>query len=109
MVGCVVTAVGLINVEVAYALPDEQKILTLQLPQGATVQEAIEQSQVLERATESEQADMAVGIFGKVVPMSRVLREGERVEIYRTLMADPKQARRMRVAQARKAAVPRAE
>ena len=83
----------MIAVEVAYALPGEQVVVALQLPAGATVREAIVRSQLSQRFA----IDGApVGVFGRVVPMETVLRDGDRVEIYRKLAVDPTQARRDR-------------
>lgn len=86
----------LIPIEVAYALPDEQLLLSLNVPEGTTVESAIEQSGILARFPEVDLNQNAVGIFGKVAKKSRVLESGDRVEIYRPLIADPKQMRRER-------------
>jgi putative ubiquitin-RnfH superfamily antitoxin RatB of RatAB toxin-antitoxin module len=93
----------LIRVEVAYALPDEQWIVALTLRVGSTVQQAIEQSGLLERVPGTGLSGPAAGIFGKVVPLTRKLEEGDRVELYRPLATDPKQTRRHRAELARKA------
>ncbi|MFW5954688.1 MAG: RnfH family protein [Guyparkeria sp.] len=84
------------KVEVAYARPDVQVILEVDVPEGATVEEAIRKSGVLERFPEIDLSSQKVGIFGKVAPLSQALREWDRVEIYRPLIADPKAARRQR-------------
>ena len=65
---------------------------------GATVQDAVRQSAVLEEAGGIDLADCRLGIYGKLKTLDTVLREGDRVEIYRPLMADPKDARRRRAA-----------
>lgn len=86
-----------LRVEVAYARPDEQVILPLEVDAGTTVQEAIERSGVLERFPEIDLAGRSkVGIFGKLTKLDSALREGDRVEIYRPLKADPKEVRRKR-------------
>ena len=90
-----------INVEVAYALPEKQVILTLEVPEGTTVLEAASQSGVTEKFAGIDLENAKFGIFGKVVAPKQVLREGERVEIYRPLIADPKEVRKARAARAK--------
>ena len=84
-----------IKIEVAYALPDKQKILRLSVPQGSTVYEGAKRSGIDQffPSIDFDTADM--GIFGKAVknPKQELLREGDRIEIYRPLLIDPKQAR----------------
>ncbi|MGM0516187.1 MAG: RnfH family protein [Pseudomonadota bacterium] len=84
------------KVEVAYAKPDVQVLLEEDVPEGATVEEAIRTSGILERFPEIDLSEQKVGVFGKVAPLSRTLQERDRVEIYRPLIADPKAARRQR-------------
>ncbi len=86
------------RIEVAYAKPEEQAILKVELADGGTVEEAIRQSGVLLRFPEIDLEHNKVGIFGKACKLGQVLREGDRVEIYRPLIADPKEARRTRAA-----------
>lgn len=85
-----------IAVEVVYALPAEQHVIGLQLPAGATVAQAIRQSGLLERYPDISLATVRTGLFGKIVTPDTVLRAGDRVEIYRPLTVDPKEARRRR-------------
>ncbi|MBM3341046.1 MAG: RnfH family protein [Betaproteobacteria bacterium] len=85
-----------IEVEVVYALPDEQALVRLQLAANATVFEAIEQSGLLARYTRIGAAPLSVGIFGQRVSPATRLKQGDRVEIYRPLTVDPKDARRRR-------------
>lgn len=85
-----------IAVEVVYALPHEQPMLRLNLPDGATVEDAIRQSGVLEAHPEIDLARNKVGIFSKLVKLDEKLRDKDRVEIYRPLIADPKEVRRKR-------------
>ncbi len=85
-----------INVEVAYALPEKQVIRALNVDVGTTIGEAIVQSGIMMDFPELELENAKVGIFGKVAPMTKVLSEGDRVEIYRPLIADPKEVRRKR-------------
>jgi putative ubiquitin-RnfH superfamily antitoxin RatB of RatAB toxin-antitoxin module len=87
-----------IQVEVVYAGAAEHVVIGLSLPSGTTVREAIELSRVAERCRDLNLDRAAVGIFGKVVAADSVLRSGDRVEIYRPLVADPKQVRRRRAA-----------
>ena len=86
---------SLITVEVAYALPDRQSLLKLQVPEGSNMVEAVERSGICELYPEIDPATANMGIFGRVVPKpaDEILREGDRVEIYRPLLIDPKQAR----------------
>ena len=84
-----------IRVEVVYALAQEQAIVPLQLEEGATVADALAASGLLDRYRELDEG-ARVGVWGRVAPRSHVLRDGDRVEIYRPLQADPKQVRRVR-------------
>lgn len=83
------------RVEVAYATPERQEIVPVDVEEGVSMLEAVRRSRIGELfpGLEPEQADM--GIFGKVVkaPANHILREGDRVELYRPLKIDPKQAR----------------
>ena len=88
-----------ILVEVAYALPQQQLIVELMVPQGATAEQAVQQSRILQKFPEIDLAQNKLGIFGKLIKADTVLRERDRVEIYRTLIADPKEVRRQRAAE----------
>ena len=89
-----------IQIEVVYALPDEQSLLSLQVTEGATVEEAIKQSGLLQQFPEIDLGKTnKVGIFGKLSKLDTVLRERDRVEIYRPLIADPKAVRKKRAAE----------
>ncbi len=96
-----------ITVEVVYALADKQKLLRLRVPYGTTVRQAVEQSGMAVHFPALDLANCPLGIFGKAVAMpdERVLEEGERVEIYRPLIADPKEVRKLRAAKAAQAKV----
>lgn len=85
-----------ISVEVAYARPDQQVILSLKVPSGTTVEQAIRDSGILEKFPEIDLAVNKVGIFSKLAHLDMALRERDRVEIYRALIADPKEVRRKR-------------
>ena len=92
-------AEDLVEVEVAYAKPDEQVILTVQSASGLTVQQAIEKSGILRQFPEIEIGKNKVGVFGKVAKLDAPLQPGDRVEIYRPLIADPKAQRKKRAAE----------
>lgn len=85
-----------IEVEVAYATPEKQKIVKLTVEEGCTVAEAIEQSRIRDEFPGLEVKPDAVGIFSRKVTLDQRLRAGDRVEIYRPLIADPKESRRRR-------------
>jgi putative ubiquitin-RnfH superfamily antitoxin RatB of RatAB toxin-antitoxin module len=84
------------KVEVAYAKPEVQVLLTLEIEPGDRIEAAIRASGILERFPEIDLERNPVGVFGTVRPLDHVLRPGDRVEIYRPLLADPKEARRIR-------------
>ncbi|MGD2056888.1 MAG: RnfH family protein [Gammaproteobacteria bacterium] len=87
-----------ITVEVAYALPDRQLILELSVAPGTTLGQAIQASGILERFPEIDLSRNKVGVFGKLGSLDTVLQGGDRAEIYRPLIADPKQVRKQRAA-----------
>ena len=92
----------MIHVEVAFALPDEQKIIDLQVPQGTTVYDAAVLSGITDHFEGLELTGTPMGIFGKAVkkPQEEKMVQGQRVEIYRPLTIDPKLARANRAAKA---------
>ena len=85
-------------VEVAYALPDNQSLITLEVEEGTTIKEAIEASGVLDTYNQIDLTQDKIGIFSKFATLDTVLREKDRVEIYRPLIADPKKIRKERAA-----------
>jgi putative ubiquitin-RnfH superfamily antitoxin RatB of RatAB toxin-antitoxin module len=85
-------------VEVAYASPQRQTRLTVEIAEGATVAEAIQFSGITRHFPEIDLSQNPVGIFGRRCGLDDVLRPGDRVEIYRPLQVDPKEARRARAA-----------
>ena len=95
----------LIAVEVVFALPDRQKLLRLSVPVGTTVREVAMRSGLDALFPGLDLQSSPLGIFGKAVakPEERVVEEGERVEVYRPLIADPKEARKQRAARAAQA------
>ena len=92
-------------VEGAYALPHKQKIVTLNVPEGTSMLDAVRLSGMDQHFPELDLESAPLGIFGKAVPKpaERVLQSGERVEIYRPLIADPKEVRKQRAAKAKAA------
>jgi putative ubiquitin-RnfH superfamily antitoxin RatB of RatAB toxin-antitoxin module len=85
-----------ITVEVAYALPHRQAILEVELPVGATALEAAQRSGISTKFEGVDLDNATFGIFGQIVASRQVLRNGDRVEIYRPLIADPKEVRKAR-------------
>ncbi|GAA5186284.1 RnfH family protein [Ferrimonas gelatinilytica] len=90
-----------IQVEVAYALPEKAFLTKMVLPTGATVEEAIHQSGVLDRYPEIDLGSQKVGIFSRTVKLTEPLKAGDRVEIYRPLLADPREVRKRRAEKAK--------
>jgi putative ubiquitin-RnfH superfamily antitoxin RatB of RatAB toxin-antitoxin module len=88
----------LMRIEVVYATPEQQVIITLELPENTTVETAINASSLLVQFPEIDLATTAVGIFGKVCELNQPLKAGDRVCCYRPLIHDPKEARRQRAA-----------
>lgn len=83
-----------IAIEVVHALTQEQSIVRLQMEAGATVADALAASRIFEGRPEIDPTGCKVGVWGRVVPRTHVLGEGDRVEIYRPLIADAKFVRR---------------
>jgi uncharacterized protein len=89
----------MINVEVIYALVDQQKTVRLQVEEGCTVKEAIEKSGLLSDFHEIDLSKNKLGIWNKLAKPDAVLRDRDRIEIYRPLIADPKEVRKQRAAE----------
>ena len=87
---------GTVDIEVAYATSDVQAIVGITTPQGTTAGAAVRQSGLLARFPGINGAELHIGIFGVACKPEQVLRQGDRVEIYRPLLHDPKDARRQR-------------
>jgi putative ubiquitin-RnfH superfamily antitoxin RatB of RatAB toxin-antitoxin module len=87
---------GMVNIELVYALPDEQILLKRSVPAGTTVAGAIQASGVLDKYPEIDLDKNKMGIFGKLTKADAVVRDKDRIEIYRPLIADPKEVRRKR-------------
>ena len=92
-----------INVQVCYALPGSSFLKALKMDRGTTIAQAVEASGVLRSHPEIDLSQLRLGIFGKLKAADTEVREGDRIEIYRPLQADPKETRRRRAAH-RKAA-----
>lgn len=87
---------GLIELEVAYAKPEEQAIIKVKVPQGTTIGQAVNLSGLLACFSELSGSELKVGIFGVACKPAQAVQQGDRVEIYRPLIHDPKEARRQR-------------
>lgn len=85
------------NVGVCYAEADRQVWLRLETPEGSTVEQAIHHSGILKRFPEIDLSQQKVGVFGKLVKLDAPVKEGDRIEIYRPIIADPKTVRRRRI------------
>ncbi|MCP5419636.1 MAG: RnfH family protein [Gammaproteobacteria bacterium] len=84
------------RIEVAYARPDTQIVIPLEVSDGTTLAQAIVTSRLLDRFPDIDLNVTKVGVFGKLSQLDAPLREGDRVEIYRPLLADPKAVRKQR-------------
>ena len=96
---------AMIEIEVVYAAVDRQVLLPVKVPAGTSVRAALLKSGVGQAFPELNLAQCAVGVFGKVIvdAESRPVQSGDRIEIYRPLLADPKEVRRLRAAKAAEA------
>jgi len=86
----------IISIEVAYAAPQQQKTITLEVVAGSSIAEVIQQSGILPMFPEIDLAHQPVGIFSELKRLTDVVNAGDRIEIYRELLLDPKEARRKR-------------
>jgi putative ubiquitin-RnfH superfamily antitoxin RatB of RatAB toxin-antitoxin module len=93
-----------ITIEVAYAVPEEQIILSLEVPSDCNVEDIIKRSGILESYPQIDLSSDKVGIFGKICKLTASLRDRDRIEIYRKLIADPKESRRQKAEMERKKA-----
>ncbi|CAX60960.1 MULTISPECIES: RnfH family protein [Erwinia] len=91
-----------IAVEVVYALPEKQYLYTVNVEEGATVEDAIKASGILELRSDINLASNKVGVFSRPVKLGDEVHSGDRIEIYRPLLADPKELRRQRAERAAK-------
>lgn len=90
-----------IAISVAYALPDEQSVVRLRVPRGTTVAEAVRLSSLSSRFPEIEAAPLNCAVFGRAASLDQILVEGDRVEVLRPLLIDPKESRRQAAARTR--------
>jgi uncharacterized protein len=90
-----------ITVEVAYALPERQSLLTVAVNRTSTVQQVIELSGILQQYPQIDLAGQKVGIWSRPVKLDDIVQSGDRIEIYRPLIADPKDLRRRRAEKAK--------
>lgn len=86
-----------IKIEIAYATADKQSILMVELEEGATIEMAIDRSGIVMLFPEIHLSEQSVGIFSQKKKLSDTVKAGDRIEIYRSLMIDPKEARKKRV------------
>ncbi|NMP26023.1 RnfH family protein [Rahnella sp. SAP-1] len=91
-----------VSVEVVYALPDRQYLKTVRLAQGSSVEQAIVASGLLELRPEIDLKSNKVGIYSRPAKLNDLVNDGDRVEIYRPLIADPKELRRLRAERSKK-------
>lgn len=89
----------MLKIEVCYALKERQEMVSLQLPEGSTAQQAVEASGLLGKYPEIDLTKNKLGIFAKLSKPDTILRDHDRVEIYRALIADPKEVRKQRAAE----------
>lgn len=89
----------LMTIEVIYPLPEKQEIFSVKLTEGATVRQSIEACGILEKYPEIDLTKNKLGIFSKLAKPDTVVRHRDRVEIYRPLIADPKEVRKQRAAE----------
>jgi len=87
-----------IEIEVVYALPNKQVLLSLPVPVGSTIEECIKLSGITTHFPQIIVSEAKVGIFSRPETLSTVVKAGERIEIYRPLIADPKEMRKLRAA-----------
>ena len=85
------------QVEVVFALPERQVLRTLELPDGSTVGDAILHSKLALEFPEADFDELQAGVWGRPVDRSQLLNDGDRVELYRPLAMDPREARRLKV------------
>lgn len=90
-----------ITIEVAYALPHKQSLLTVTVPAAASVEQAIRLSGILDLYPELDLATQKVGIWSRPVKLADPVKAGDRIELYRPLIADPKELRRKRAEKAK--------
>lgn len=93
----------IMSIEVVYALPEQQTLISLSVPEGTSACAALELSGILQRHPDINLTTQSVGIFGEIVTLDTLVVQGDRLEIYRPLSVDPKEARRLRAKKQAKA------
>lgn len=91
-----------IQVEVVYGLAEEQALLSVDVSDGSNVKEVILASNIIEQFPEIDLDKVKVGLFGKLTKMDQIVRARDRIEIYRPLIADPKEVRKRRAAEGKR-------
>jgi putative ubiquitin-RnfH superfamily antitoxin RatB of RatAB toxin-antitoxin module len=91
----------MINVDVVFALPTTATCLSIEVAQGTTVEQAVIQSGIIDKCPEIDVTALTLGVWNRTVKPTQVLKDGDRIEIYRPLIADPKDARRKRAEKAK--------
>ncbi|MCF2858280.1 RnfH family protein [Pseudoalteromonas sp. SMS1] len=91
----------MIKVDVVFALPDKATSLTVDVAEGTSAEQVVLQSGIMERCPEIDPTNLSLGIWNRTVKLHQVVKEGDRVEVYRPLIADPKEARRRRADRAK--------
>ena len=91
-----------LNVEIVYAMPEKQTLLSFEVEEGTTLDQAIGLSGIQTHYPDLDFSEMKVGLFGKLTPRTHVMREKDRIELYRPLLADPKEIRKQRAAAGKK-------
>lgn len=91
-----------ILVELVYALPEQQTLLAFTVPEGTTLDQVIDLSGITAHHPELDTDALKVGLFGKISPRTHVMREKDRIELYRPLLADPKEVRKQRAAEGKR-------
>ncbi|QTL34407.1 MULTISPECIES: RnfH family protein [Pseudoalteromonas] len=91
----------MIQVEVVFALPEKATTVSVDVAEGTSVEQVVLQSGILERCPEIDPTNLSLGVWNRTVKLNHVVRAGDRVEVYRPLIADPKEARRRRAEKAK--------
>ena len=94
---------GLIDIEVVYGIPHKQVLLSLKVPEGTTIENCIKLSGIVKHFPEIVPSEAVVGIFSKPDKLDNTVKQGDRIEIYRPLTADPKEMRKLRAEKAKQA------
>ena len=87
----------MLNIEIVYGLPDKQVLKTMRVAEGTTIRQAALQSGLENEFPDLDLYSAKLGIFGKIAKDDTILRDKDRIEVYRSLLIDPKEARRQRV------------